>query len=421
MMGKMIFANFVNKLMTDVPGEAHVRALTAPAARKIWYAQPDDVIVLPGPPDEIFLEYAAGLIGIQRNDVRFVVPGGAQDEYLADRIARDPASLSVLKECAGAYPGMRAEVFAQDEPTIELFRTLQMPIEDYASVPGAAVAAVVSRLNTKSGFKDFAAGVGIRRVEGRLAFGAAEVIKVVRDIFSETGSVVVKIDRGSNGFGHWVVREASRISEGAAHLLQFYEQPDRYVVEPQLNFVATPSIEYFVGQDGPRYTRTIDMRCINNAWRGQTSPQVLSPELRAHLEGWGSTAADYLYRKGYRGPFDIDCGLTEDGVLYATEMNCRHTGSTNIAHLLKRLTGRDCDDLFWLSDNPLVDSPLTFADALRRIQERGIAWSESTQVGVIFTANTVAFDKKWRYLVVGQDFEDMLARERALIDILEGG
>jgi hypothetical protein len=33
----------------------------------------------------------------------------------------------------------------------------------------------------------------------------------------------------------------------------------------------------------------------------------------------------------------------------------------------------------------------------------------------------VAFDKKWRYLVVGQDFEDMLARERALLDILEGG
>ncbi|MBR8343540.1 peptide ligase PGM1-related protein [Burkholderia ambifaria] len=419
-MPKIIFANFVNKVMTEVPGQAHVRALTAPASRKIWYAEAGDMIVLPAPPNDEFLEYAAGLINVGRDSVQFIVPDGGLDEYLADRIFRDRVALAALEAFVAVHPGIRVDVFAQDEPTIDLFRTLQAKIEEYESIPNAGIAAVISRVNTKSGFKDFAAGIGIRYIKGRLAFGMREVTEAVTEMFHDTGPVVVKIDRGSNGFGHWVVTDSARIPEGAPHLLQFYEQSDRYVVEPQLKFVATPSIEYFVGSDGPRYTRTIDMRCINNAWRGQTSPQKLSSTVRDQLEKWGVSAADYLYRKGYRGPFDIDCGLTEDGTLYATEINCRHTGSTNIAYLLNRLTGRDSDDLFWLSDNPVIESPLTFADVLGLVKDHGLAWSASKQVGVIFTANTVSFDKKWRYLVVGHDFEDMLARERSLLEILGG-
>lgn len=112
--------------------------------------------------------------------------------------------------------------------------------------------------------------------------------------------------------------------------------------------------------------------------------------------------------------------MTEDGTLYATEANCRHTGSTNISFLLKRLTGRTSDDLIWLADNRVIKSSLTFQGAIKKLNDQGLAWDKSSHQGIILTANTILSDSKWRYLVVGEDFDDLLDKEEALLRILGG-
>lgn len=418
-MPKVLFGNFVNQVMTGVPAGPHVRALTAPSARKIWYAEVGDMLILPMAPERAFLQYACTTLNLIQNDVDIIVPKGPLDEYLAVRLQNDVEAYSKLLAFREGNPDATAHLFAQDSVSADFLRSVDLRLHPYSTLPTRAALAVASRLNTKSGFKDLAAGLSIQAVPGELATFQQGLADTARKLLAEHAAVVIKIDRGSNGYGHTIVRRGDDLGTLDSRLNRFYEQPDRYIVEPLLSFTDLPSVEFQITDAGPEFSYICNMRCVNNAWTGMITPASgMSPEITATLLRWGRSMAEFLFDAGYRGTFDIDCGLTAEGALFATESNCRNTGGTYLYFLLKRLFGEAYDSITWLADSRGIQNSLSFQAGLDALERAGLAWVPGCQSGVILTSNTREIDQKWRYVIVGSSDREVQSIEERLLAVL---
>ncbi|MFL9888863.1 peptide ligase PGM1-related protein [Paraburkholderia agricolaris] len=419
-MSKIIFGNFVNQLMTEVPGPAHVKALTAPSPRKIWYAKEGDLVVIPREMDSFFKQYACHVIGLNPDNVEVLCPTGALETYLASRISTDRAAYDKLLVFKQKNPKTEVDVFAQDVITIDLFRKLAIPIYPYEGTPSASAQQLVSRINTKSGFKEIAASLEIRTVLGSTVVGVGKAQDCARKLLQEYGPLVMKIDRGSNGYGHVIINSSTDLEAIPSSLAKFSEQPDRYTIEKRMQFKSLPSIEYFINNDGPTKTYECSMRCINNAWTGMiTPPDDLSVTTSDVMNGWGERLGAYLFHEGFRGTVDIDCGIDADGTIYATESNCRKTGGSYLHSLLSRLKGPNyLNTTTWLADSRLGKKSLSFAEGINAIEKAEIAWNADRGDGVILTADTRGIDEKWRYLVIGSSTSHALDTEQRLLALL---
>lgn len=157
-------------------------------------------------------------------------------------------------------------------------------------------------------------------------------------------------------------------------IAKFSEQPDKYTIEKRMSFSSLPSIEHFIDNDGPSKMYDCSMRCVNNAWTGMITPANDLPEsVSGPMNRWGTDLSALLYREGYRGTVDIDCGVTSDGTIYATESNCRKTGGSYLHSLLTRLKGADyARTTTWLADSRVGRSELSFEEGIGALERAGI-------------------------------------------------
>jgi hypothetical protein len=178
------------------------------------------------------------------------------------------------------------------------------------------------------------------------------------------------------------------------------------VYEAFLPFDAAPSMEMIVGDDGVEPSYSCDQRTVDNAWTG-----MITPAEPAHVNlcrGAAYAIGGWLHRRGYRGVFDVDCGVVGDDYV-VTEANVRRTGGTYLEELVRRLNRPP----FWRADVRRGRTDLDFAGAVRAMDRAGLAGS------VILTADTIGVDGKWRYLITDADPATGSEIESALTRLLE--
>ncbi|MGW6445465.1 preATP grasp domain-containing protein [Lentzea sp. NPDC055074] len=410
---RCIFGNFVNELMVAVPDERHARALVEVAPRKIWLAEPGDLMVLPSEPPAGFWEYAHELLGIEVGDVEVITVDSGPLRPLATRI-RELGLVDRLRDALAARPGVRVLPFAFDRPTLELFAELGVPLEGYDEVTETAVETAY-RLNTKSGFRDLAVELGIPVVPGTFCPDRASLDAAVADLQSRGKGAVVKLNRSSNGFA-LLFLEADQDAKAAldAHLAGLTAQPDGWLVEEFMQVQSILTVEMWSHADGPELVHTGQMITPNGSFSGQLTPPR---EWGAHLDALGEHGLTWgrkLHDAGYRGPFDLDA-ITAGDELYVTETNVRRTGTTYLEFLIRRLHGDE--QVTWLADGRVGQSDLSFTEAAEALREAGIAYADG--VGVILTADTRRLDRKWRFLVLGRDHDEVATLEKRLVDVLD--
>ncbi|WP_162907218.1 peptide ligase PGM1-related protein [Allorhizocola rhizosphaerae] len=409
-----LFANFVNELMVRVPDERHTRALVSVSPRKIWLAQPGDVLVLPTEPPADFWAYAHGVLGLFPGDVEVLAVDTTVLRPLATRV-RELGLTDRLHAMVTQRPGIRAMPFALDRPAVEFLTELGLPIDGYDTVPLSALESAYA-LNTKSGFHRRAAEVGIPTVPGVVCGDRGELRAAVAALLGRGIGAVVKLDRSSNGFGLLFVRpeqagELDRILDG--HLSTLSGQPAGWLVEELMPVDQVLTVEMWSAAGGPQLVHIGQMNTPNGSFSGQlTPPPQHTPqldELAAHGMAWGAR----LHADGYRGPFDLDA-ITARGRLYITETNVRRTGTTYLEYLVRRLVPDG--DPVWLADSRVGASGLDFAAAVEALESAGIAYSGGT--GVVLTADTRAVDRRWRFLILGHDHAQVSELEKRLADVL---
>lgn len=422
---QIIFANLVNELMAAAPSPAYVKAMSVVTPRKIWLAREGDVIVTPRPFEEPHKRYACSILGIDPDKVVTLSPGGEYPVSLPREVLRGEL-FGQLRRLIDERPGIDILPFALDRPTLELVEELGVPLHWYSELPGPRLREALYDLNTKSGFRRAAESLGLRVVPGARCEGVEELAAAVEELLPLTGGVVVKPDRSSNGFGHIILRRdelggqdlRAALSERVAAALT-PQQPRVFTVEALMKFVNVPSVELVVEDAGAAVLYVCDMRTVNNMFTGMVTPPIdLPPRAEEELLRAGRVFGDYVHGLGFRGICDVDAGVTEDGTLYVGETNFRRTGGTYLDTLLKRLVGENyLETHVWWADGRVGQNGQDFAGGLSALRESGLAYDADKREGVILTANTVAIDRKWRYLIIAPTHERAAGYESRLEEL----
>lgn len=415
----MVFGNFVNELMVTVPVRRHADALVAVSPRKIWLTRPGDVLVTPRPMSEPLSAYACELLGFSASDVSLVDAATDDLATLTDAVRRN-GLVGRLRSLAEERPGIRFQPFAQDRPALDLAAELDLPVEGYGpdGVPAEAVDTVY-RINTKPGFRTTASALGIQVPDGHHCATPDELAAALRKVLTDKGAAVVKPARGSNGYGVFFL-DREDLPDLDARLAEYLPsvavQPPGWVVEERLDFARVVTVEMAVDENGPRVLHVGEMRTPNGSFSGQITPLVASSAAVRELTSGGLAFGAHLHAAGYRGPFDIDGGITPDDRLYTTESNLRRTGCTYLDLLVQRLLGEErAARAVWLADSRPGGVEPDFAAGLARVRAAGLAFERGGEEGVVLTSDTLAFDGKWRYLILAtshrraEDLESSLA------------
>jgi PGM1 C-terminal domain/Pre ATP-grasp domain len=404
---RLVFVNLVNELMIARPPDDYARRMAMVTPRELCTCFPGDVLVIPAPMPSPFKDYCLEIIGLDPGDVTIV---DTPDLFTAPLAAAffAPSALDTLKSALNRR-ALVLDPFAVDLPTTDLASRLGTPIIGYERLPSASVMGQLYWLNTKVGFKQLAHELGIPALDGRYCYSA----ECVDDAVANDARWKIKVNRGSNGFGH-IDLDGSNGARAASARLE--TSPTGYLVEPLMTFVDSPSVELHVSPAGPLITYTCSMRVPGGAFTGMiTPPESKHAAIRAQLEAYAATYGEYLHRAGIYGFCDLDAGVTERDEFWFTETNLRKTGGTYLDILMRRLVSDEYEATHtWLADSRALRDAITFDDALARLKSEGLAWDPRHKEGVILTSDTLRFDRRLRYFCVTRSWSGALDREAAL-------
>ncbi|MEU9580379.1 hypothetical protein [Streptomyces chilikensis] len=407
---RTILANIVSDIMADRPTDAYRRAMAVVTPRKLWQARPGDCVVMLAPCSSAFRDYVAEVVGLDVDRVEIVAPSEIRGVHALE-VAADLGALERITERPELKP------FVLDGPVLEFGRRTGVRVLPYTRLPEDGTLDALRLINTKDGFRRIAAGLGLPVADGGHAETPAELASRTAEFLTDHPAAIIKTNRASNGYGNTVIRPDARRSIEQQVQDAVAGQPARdcgWVYEEFLPFTAAPSMEMEVGDRGVTDFYSCDQRTVNNAWTGMVTPAAAGPHDR-ELRSAAAAIGGWLHEQGYRGIFDVDCGVYDGGYV-VTEANVRRTGGTYLEELARRLRPGD-SPVHWRADVRQGTGGPDFADAVGKLAAAGLA-DPAADARAVLTADTVAVDGKWRYLVVGKDDASVAEVERHVEQIL---
>ncbi|MFJ5726878.1 preATP grasp domain-containing protein [Streptomyces paradoxus] len=407
---RTILANIVSDIMAENPTDAYRRAMAAVTPRKLWQAEPGDCVVMLAPCTPAFREYVESVTGLDTSRVDIVAPDEVRGVHALD-VVRDLGAEHLLTARTELKP------FVLDGPVLEFARRTGVRVLPYSRLPEDGTVDALRLINTKRGFREIAAGLGLPVADGGYAETADELALNLKEFLSSRAAAIIKTNRSSNGFGNTVIRSdgPKTLQEQLTEALAGQTERDcGWVYEEFLPFEATPSMEMSVDDSGTSYFYSCDQRTVNNAWTGMVTPAEEGPYHPRLLEA-ARAIGGWLHDHGYRGIFDVDCGVHAGGYV-VTEANVRRTGGTYLEELARRMRPGD-SPVHWRADVRPGTSTLDFAGAVAGLAAAGLA-DPSAGARALLTADTREVDGKWRYLVVGRDARSVAEAEQQVEQIL---
>jgi hypothetical protein len=417
---QVIFANTCNRLMIEALVAEHSGGLSRAGPRKLWLARPGDLLVTLGTVSPAMRRHAAELLGHDEAAIEVLELPPAVPALLAERVAADPLALARLRARADGPTVLSP--YALDQPTWAMARTLGLRLASYESTCEQQLVSLVASLNRKSKFRELAATLDLPVVPGSYCPDDPALLDACDRLLRQHESVLVKLDRSSNGYGQLRLQQADRDrlpTRIATHAQQFAAQPRRTVVEVWLELRSAPSVELRVDDTGVSVLYDCDQVARGPGSAAMVTPsRTLTPRARATMLAWGTRLGEHLHAAGYRGVFDLDLAWTTDEQLYVSEANVRRTAGTHLHELVQRLRGSGSAQTCWLGDARPGEAPISFAEGLRALEHERLAYRHEQGHGVLLTTDGVEHDGRWRYLIVGNSPDHVDALEARLAGVL---
>lgn len=415
----VVFANFLSDLAVDLGEGQALTQWAQQAPRKAWLLGPGDVLVTPVPLSPDFLRYAADLTGVPPQTVSVVEVPPAGAVPLARAVREAGLTEHVRALCADR--GAALLPTALDASAIGFARELGLGVHPYATVDAAEAALGTTMLfNTKAGFRETAARLGMRLPRGRVC-RRPEADRVARELLEDHERVVVKPDRSAGGHGmRFVSRED--LQDGAFPALDPVGGPEgTWVVEECLDVAESVSIQLEVTASGTHALFSGAMRTVQGVFTGYVCPLPASrARVAEELARWGTALGRHLAGQGYAGPFGLDALVDADGVAYASESNIRRTATTTPHRMVTRLTGSPAAETpAWAVSKGWTERPFTFEAALARLRAHRLAFDPERGEGVVLYADAPPDGRSWRYAVIAGSAADVAEHEAALARALE--
>lgn len=404
-----------------IPAEA-LPPMSASAQVIVWFAQDNDVVVLPELPNDELVEYITNLTGTDPSTLRFVVPRrGVTGTALltADRLTG--ASLrDGVREALFERPVDRITALTPDAAVADLAAELGYT----EALPGYAFLAQGggTLVNSKAAFRAVAAGSAVPIPKGGVARSMDDALRLVGGLIENGRPAMLKRDFSGGGMGNeivsptWPVRAlgARRVVHATdpesvrSYLEESWEWLsnggrfpvvcEEYLAESRAIFA-----EFRIEETGPVYEEQGEM-FYSPLVSGQVVPVIDLPQrVLADLVSAGTRLCQSLHALGFRGAVGADAVLTPDGSVYYTEINCRITGSTHLHKVIgSRLVGASFGRTRMLTEyfGWIVPS---FTAAVERLHESKLAYDGDAQTGVVLDKAFSEVDSSVRYVVIAGD------------------
>ncbi|MFV2104385.1 peptide ligase PGM1-related protein [Micromonospora sp. LOL_024] len=403
--------------------------------RLVWFAEDDDVLVLPTAPEEAFVRYVTSLTGTRPESLRFVVlPAGPADggTLSAARLVDE----KLVAATAKAIDGREVEtVFAlwPDAAVARLTRSLGIA----TALPGYGFVdqAGGTMVNSKSAFRTIASGVGVPLPPGAVCTSRDVAETTIVELLNRYRQVIIKHDFLSGGHGNEILSTEPGVRPiGARRTVTVDGRPDvraylddrwewltsgsrsRPVVERYVRDSSAFFAEVSITDEGIHTQGTGELLSAPYAI-GQVMPALgLEPEVLDTLVSATHRLCEPLRAMGYRGLLAADAIVTPQREVLFTEYNGRVTGSTHIYGRIGRKvvgdgygTDRTILERVWPEDWSVP----SFSAALERVTAAGLAYDPATRAGVVFTN---AFDnvKGVMYCIVMPTVDEAWQVEQSL-------
>lgn len=421
-MKKVVFANIVNELMIGSIEHSYAQKMNVFTPRKIWLAEEDDVLVTPNPIPDYFKEYACKILSIDPDSVTTITPSGDDMTLLSERIKADAAAWTQFSHALSDGTHRKLLPFAVDRPLMHFTDQVGIDLYRYSAKPDSKTIDHIYQLNTKLGFVRFVENLGLPVLDYIEVEGIENLVRAVEDFSEKHSKVIIKFNRSSNGFGHFVYdRSAAPLPILSRKLVDFYSQfsqPKHFIVEKFLENITTPSVEILVSDDDVKVLYVCDQRCVNNAYCGmETPPTSISSHTIKQMHEIGRKFGEAVQSLGFRGICDVDtCVKLDTGEIYLSETNFRRTAGTFIDALVRRLTGTDYypDKYLWIQDARTSKLSMDFKQGLDLLEENKLHFDMNCQSGVVLYVDTLEYDNKWRYIIIGKEREEVREIEERL-------
>jgi hypothetical protein len=362
-MSRLLVGNVVSSAYFEAPetlaDDLHTRGDHL-GYRMLWLARPDDTTLLGSRPSDAFRAAVAGILGFAP---RILVTERRGRETVPEAAARLVSSIRRLAH--------RAVVpYAHSMDVYELATAIGCSVSgpDRSFVERG----LIRSANSKCTIRRIAPHLSIPLPDGEVRPAADSGDPAWRN----GSAVMVKERLSGGGLGNSV------IPWGAPTLAVDLAHP--FVVERFEDFRSWPSVDFVIDSHGRVRLRQLSlMRVTQNAYDGVViPPDGEPPGILAEVIRCARALGRWWARRGYRGWYDVDAGVTRSGRVLVTEMNARCTGGTPIDAIARRLAGPRYERVATILAREHLAAARP-ADAIASALEMGLVASRERPVGVV--------------------------------------
>jgi hypothetical protein len=404
-MPKILVLNYHVSLppVSTVPSR-YPNPLARVSQRSLWYVESGDIVVSPVVLQGNLVEYVAQLAGFDPDTVTILVAG----QKLYDDVLLDPDLVASLRAHVSPDAEWMLSPCNVTEGVAELARILGIGA-------GQELAFAAERgndlLNSKSHFRQLAAGAGLPIADGVVARSPLRLLRAIEGLSAATGTVIIKQDNAAGGAGNYAftsgalrplpgVHEVRPLPRDLADATVLWEELTEaedpvLVVESYYDATHTFYLEYHAAQGG-RLTflnhGELKRRIATKGgvdywhWIGLELPSSLRPSALAQALMYGSLFAKAVADVGYRGYMNIDGIVDRNGRVIFNEINARWGGGLVLHTIGSRLLGPSYADTHIVSSLRNV-RPAPFAETVEVLQRKGIYFDPQSREGVLVVAH----------------------------------
>ncbi|MDR6819952.1 phosphoribosylglycinamide formyltransferase 2 [Neorhizobium sp. 2083] len=336
----------IGRAPTPADADAITRANFPQQDQAIFWRPLDKLIITEAP--IAGFEWLTGLLGIK--GARNISPAETTGCLFTD-VVKDTRLQQAISEWAGQDQKIRIIVHTTTPALWDMVLFLEAQLGLVVYLPESSRnQALRDYADTKSGFREIAASLGLSNGVVRIAAGASfpTVETAAGAIFDKNThgeAAIAKPDKGEASVGLNIFHPGTNYCSLLRELhSNHYLSSDPIVVEEYVDGenISFPSVEFHVPEDGsPEHTFACSMMFSrqtelrgNFVYPNQSEEPWYSP-----LVGTGLLIASHLQKQGYIGFFDIDCVSRASGETIMLDLNPRRTGGTHIHEFASAFLG----------------------------------------------------------------------------------
>ncbi len=185
-MPKVIFANFINNLMTTYRYDSHAIGLSLVSPRKTWLAENGDIVVTSRKINDDFKDYALNLISVDKKKVSYIDLESYRKNYLTDNLYQSEI-INDIKQVLNPKKEYKIYAFATDSYALKLSENLGIDLIWYKGKVSSSVEKFIYDVNTKAVFRKICKNLGIPITPGFYCSGYEDLNSTIIKAKKELG------------------------------------------------------------------------------------------------------------------------------------------------------------------------------------------------------------------------------------------